>query len=74
MRDIWIHIHIPKCGGISIADLLMKKFESGFISTNSILNDYQYDKTQILKIIKRFIYIAALLIILPVKFGIHTNH
>jgi len=51
MRRIFIHLHIPKCGGSTIAEFLSRNFGSNLSSTNSILNDYQYDATQVARII-----------------------
>lgn len=54
MRKILIHVHIPKCGGSSFVEALKHKHGKGFKTTNSILNDYQYNARQIEKIIKHY--------------------
>jgi len=54
MRTIFIHLHIPKCGGTSIVSYLENVFGSAFKTTNSILNDYQYSASQISRIIDHF--------------------
>lgn len=51
MRKVIIHIHIPKCGGTTIKDILSKNFGSSFGDTNSILNNYRYDRDQVAIII-----------------------
>ena len=54
MRKIFVHLHIPKCGGSTIVDFLKRNFGSNLGSTNSILNDYQYDASQVVKIIRHY--------------------
>ncbi len=54
MRDVFVHLHIPKCGGTAVHSYLAAVFGHGLFTTNSILNDYQYDATQVLKIIRQF--------------------
>jgi len=51
MRQIFAHLHIPKCGGTTVADVLSRNFGAGLSTTNSILNDYQYNAAQIARII-----------------------
>lgn len=54
MRQIFVHLHIPKCGGISVANLLRMNFGANLSTTNSILNDYQYSAAQVARIIDHF--------------------
>jgi hypothetical protein len=51
MRQVFIHLHIPKCGGSAVVDLLWRNFVTGLGTTNSILNSYQYDTKQVARII-----------------------
>ena len=51
MRKIFIHLHIPKCGGSSVSEFLKRNFGKNLFSCNSILNDYQYTGEQVYKII-----------------------
>lgn len=51
MRDLFVHIHIPKCGGTTVADFLKRNFGTRLLLTSSVLNDYQYDAVQVEKII-----------------------
>jgi hypothetical protein len=51
MRDIWVHIHIPKCGGSTFTEILKSNHGSGFLTTNSVLNNYQYSPDQVLDIL-----------------------
>ena len=51
MRQIFVHLHIPKCGGSSVTDVLSRNFGQDLVTTNSILNDYQYDAAQVARII-----------------------
>jgi hypothetical protein len=54
MRKIFIHLHIPKCGGSTISDFLSRNFGSALGNTNSILNDYQYSSAQVSSILDHF--------------------
>jgi len=54
MRDVWIHIHIPKCGGSTFEGILKRNFGNGYRTTNSILNNYWYNDHQILQILNAF--------------------
>jgi hypothetical protein len=51
MRKIFVHLHIPKCGGSSVTDVLSRNFGPDLGTTNSILNDYQYDAAQVARIL-----------------------
>jgi len=51
MRDVWIHIHIPKCGGSTFTEVLKRNHGPGFLNTNSVLNSYQYKPKQVLDIL-----------------------
>lgn len=53
-RKIWIHVHIPKCGGTTFNNYLKNNFKEGYLNTNSILNDYQYSIQQIRRIIQLY--------------------
>jgi len=54
MRRVFVHLHIPKCGGSTIVDILSRNFGPGLVNTNSILNDYQYDSVQVARIIDHY--------------------
>ncbi len=54
MRKIFIHLHIPKCGGSSVSSFLKQNFGKDLYSCNSILNDYQYTSEQVYKIINHY--------------------
>lgn len=54
MRKIWIYIHIPKCGGSTFADILRRNYGPGFMTTNSIINNYQYRQDQVLDILDHY--------------------
>ena len=54
MRRIFVHLHIPKCGGSAVIDVLRRNFRSGLGNTNGILNDYQYDAEQVARIIRHY--------------------
>ncbi len=60
MRQIFVHLHIPKCGGSTVVNLLSRNFGSGLGNTNSILNDYQYDAAQIARIIDHYPHLKCL--------------
>jgi len=60
MRQIFIHLHIPKCGGSTVVDLLSRNFGPDLGYTNSILNDYQYDADQVARIIDHFPHLKCL--------------
>ena len=52
MRNIFIHIHIPKCGGTTVRDFLKRNFKSDLGTTTGILNDYQYNSKQVQRILE----------------------
>lgn len=54
MKTIFIHLHIPKCGGSTASDFLYRNLGRSLYSCNSILNDYQYTSEQINKIIGHY--------------------
>ena len=51
MRQIFVHLHIPKCGGSSVTEVLSRNFGPRLATTNSILNNYQYDAAQVARIL-----------------------
>lgn len=54
MRRVFVHLHIPKCGGSTVGDLLKRNFRRALGETNGILNDYQYTSEQVSRIIDHF--------------------
>lgn len=60
MRQVFVHLHIPKCGGSTIVDFLWRNFGPDLGKTNSILNDYQYDAAQVARIIDHFPHLKCL--------------
>lgn len=60
MRQLFVHLHIPKCGGSTVVDFLSRNFGPDLGTTNSILNDYQYDAAQIARIIDNFPHLQCL--------------
>lgn len=59
-RTVWIHIHIPKSGGLTLNEILKKNFGKGFKSNYSLLDNYHYSQQQIEKIIDSHKKIACL--------------
>lgn len=51
MKTVLIHLHIPKCGGTTIRDLLVRNFGTKLGETNTILNRGQYDRFQVSRIL-----------------------
>lgn len=60
MRKIWIYLHIPKCGGSTFTDILMRNHGTGFMTTNSIINNYQYHQGQVLEILDAYPHCTCL--------------
>lgn len=60
MRQVFVHLHIPKCGGSSVVDVLSRNFGPYLSSTNSILNNYQYDAAQVATIIDNYPHLKCL--------------
>jgi len=54
MRRVFIHIHIPKCGGTTVSAILTKSFGDGLYSVNSIFNEYLYTANQVNRIISLY--------------------
>ncbi len=50
-RRVFVHLHIPKCGGSSVKSILELNFGPSLYDTNGVLNDYQYSSEQVCKII-----------------------
>jgi len=60
MRQVFVHLHIPKCGGTTVVDVLSRNFGPDLGKVNSILNDYQYDAAQVARIIDLYPHLRCL--------------
>jgi hypothetical protein len=54
MREVLIHIHVPKCAGTSLNNLLRRNHKTGYVDTTSVYNEYQYDEAQIRQIVDAY--------------------
>ncbi len=50
-RDFYVFIHIPKCGGSTFNTILRNLFGVGYAAEYGILNNYQYNASQVKQII-----------------------
>lgn len=50
-KDLFFHLHIPKCGGCTITDYLKRSFRSQYYNVDSRYNNYQYNCLQVLELI-----------------------
>ena len=60
MRQVFVHLHIPKCGGTAVVEVLSRNFRGALGNTNGILNDYQYDADQVARIIQHYPHLRCL--------------
>lgn len=61
MKTLLVHIHIPKCGGLAVADALRRNFARGFAHTHDdLLHDYQYDAQQVAAIARNHPHLRCL--------------
>lgn len=47
MRDLFIHVHIPKCGGMTFAHILKKNFGSNYRRESCLLLPPRYDASDV---------------------------
>ena len=53
-REVFIHIHIPKCGGTTFFSMLHANFGESYYRDQGLLNEYQYSSIQIDTMIKSY--------------------
>lgn len=51
-RQIFVHVHVPKCGGTTFQQILYRNFGPGFSRDGGLLEDYQYNAGQFKKIMQ----------------------
>ena len=52
LRDVWLHVHVPKAGGSTIRQLMNRNFGDGFYNSNSLLETKQYTRTDVSEIVR----------------------
>ena len=52
MRNVWLHVHVPKAGGSTIRQLMNRNFGEGFYNSNSLLETKQYTRDDVSEIIR----------------------
>jgi hypothetical protein len=51
---VWLFLHIPKCGGTTVRDILARNFEQGFKSGTSLVDWPCFSPDQTLEILRSF--------------------
>ncbi|MBW1887598.1 MAG: sulfotransferase family 2 domain-containing protein, partial [Deltaproteobacteria bacterium] len=58
-RNVWINIHIPKCGGSTVVNILRQNFGAGFRDGRALLDTFQYTSSQVAEILNYHPYITC---------------
>ncbi len=59
LRDVWLHVHVPKAGGSTIRQLMNRNFGDGFYNSNSLLETKQYTRMDVSEIIRCHPWLTA---------------
>ncbi|MCH2177781.1 MAG: sulfotransferase family protein [Mariniblastus sp.] len=52
MRDVWLHVHVPKAGGSTLRQLMNRNFGDGYYNSNSLLETKQYTFDDVSEIVR----------------------
>lgn len=52
-HTVWMHVHVPKCGGSTLRYVLSRNFEEGYYSGHTLMDQLIYTKDQIEVILNR---------------------
>ena len=52
MRDVWLHVHVPKAGGSTLRQLMNRSFGEGYYNSNSLLETKQYTFEDVSEIVR----------------------
>lgn len=52
LRQVWLHVHVPKAGGSTLRQLMNRNFGKGFYNSNSLLETRQYSREDVSEIIR----------------------
>ncbi len=52
MRDVWLHVHVPKAGGSTLRQLMNRNFGDGYYNSNSLLETKQYSFEDVSEIVR----------------------
>ncbi len=52
LRQVWLHVHVPKAGGSTLRQLMNRNFGEGFYNSNSLLETKQYSCDEVSEIIR----------------------
>jgi len=53
LRQVWLHVHVPKAGGSTIRQLMNRNFgKKGYYNSNSLLETKQYTRDDVSEIVR----------------------
>lgn len=52
MRNVWLHVHVPKAGGSTIRQLMNRNFGDGYYNSSSLLETKQYTRGDVSEIVR----------------------
>ena len=52
LRQVWLHVHVPKAGGSTLRQLMNRNFGKGYYNSNSLLETKQYTRDDVSEIVR----------------------
>ena len=52
LRNVWLHVHVPKAGGSTLRQLMNRTFNKGYYNSNSLLETKQYTSAEVSEIVR----------------------
>jgi hypothetical protein len=53
-RNFFLHVHVPKCAGVTFNSILRRNFGRAFVEDYGLLNNFKYSAAQVLQMITGF--------------------
>ena len=58
-RDFFLHVHVPKCAGVTFNSILQRNFGRAFAEDYGLLNNFKYSPNQVLQMISGYPYLRC---------------